>query len=239
MEIEKLVVGQLQTNCYLAWDKSSGKGIVIDPGDDGDYLIRRIRDLEVKPKLIVATHGHFDHVLAVPELKLAFKIPFLMNKKDLFLLKRSAETAHYFTGRVAVPPLMPDKFIKQGDLIKFGKEKLKVIETPGHSPGGVALYSGPRHHSGSGTKEDTSEVKPGKIQDDTSEVVPGKHLRAETKEILFSGDTLFCQGVGRTDFSYGSAKDLEKSIKKLLKLPGKPCVYPGHGPETTVEREKG
>lgn len=201
MKIERLVVGQLQANSYLVWDVRSEEAIIIDPGDDGDYIIRKINDLGLKPKLIVATHGHFDHILAVPELKLAFKIPFLLHKKDLFLLKRSAETAHYFTGVGADPPLMPDKFIKEGDLIEFGEEKLKVIETPGHSPGGVALYS-------------------------------------RGGRILFSGDTLFCQGVGRTDFSYGSAQDLEESIDKLFKLPGKTHVYPGHGPETTVEREK-
>jgi len=132
VKIEKLVVGQLQTNCYLVWDEKSGEVIIIDPADDADYIIRRIQDFELKPKLILATHGHFDHVLAVPELKLAYGIPFLMHKADLFLLKRSKETAKYFTGAQADPPLMPNKFIKEGDLIKFGKEKLKVIETPGH-----------------------------------------------------------------------------------------------------------
>ncbi len=201
MKIEKLVVGQLQTNCYLVWDKKSSQAVIIDPGDDADYLIQRINDLGLKPKLIVATHGHFDHVLAVPELKLAFGIPFLLHRKDLFLLKRSAETAHYFTRAAADPPLMPDKFIKEGDQIVFGKQKLKVMETPGHSPGGVALYS-----RGAG--------------------------------VLFSGDTLFCQGVGRTDFSYGSTRDLEKSIKRLLRLPKEILVYPGHGPETTIGKER-
>lgn len=141
MKIEKLVVGQLQTNCYLVWDEKNGEGVIIDPADDADYIIRKIQDLELKPKLILATHGHFDHVLAVPELKLAFGIPFWMHEADLFLLKRSRETAKYFTGGEADPPLMPNKFIKEGDLIGFGKEKLKVMETPGHSPGGVSFLS--------------------------------------------------------------------------------------------------
>ena len=147
MKIEKLVVGQLQTNCYLAWDEKSipsngiKDAVIIDPGDDADYIIRKIQDFELKPKLILATHGHFDHVLAVPELKLAYGIPFLMHEADLFLLKRSKETAKYFTGAQADPPLMPDKFFKERDLIKFGKERLKVIETPGHSPGGVSFFS--------------------------------------------------------------------------------------------------
>lgn len=216
MKIEKLVVGQLQTNCYLVWDEKSSETIIIDPGDDGDYLIGKINDLELKPKLIIATHGHFDHVLAIPEIKLAFNIPFFLHQKDLFLLKRSAETAHFFTGVRGDPPLMPDRFIKEGDLIEFGKEKLRVMETPGHSPGGVALYN----RSGAAIIE--------------ANAVP-KHNRGQA--ILFSGDTLFCQGVGRTDFSYGSASDLEKSTQKLLKLPEKTVVYPGHGAETTIGGE--
>lgn len=213
MKIERLIVGQLQTNCYLVWDETTGKAIVIDPGDDGDYIIRRIQDFHLKPKLILITHGHFDHVLAVPELKLAFGIPFLMHKADFFLLKRSKETAKFFTGIETDPPLLPNKFIKEGDLIKFGKEKLrpdvksglaafeiKVMETPGHSPGGVSFWS---------------------------------------RGVVFDGDTLFYQGIGRTDFSYGSEEDLLNSIKnKLFKLPDETIVYPGHGEETTIKEGK-
>jgi len=199
MKIEKLVVGQLQTNCYLVWDEKSGEVVIIDPADDADYIIRKIQDFKLKPKLILATHGHFDHVLAVPELKLAYKIPFLMHKADLFLLKRSKETAKYFTGLEADPPLMPNKFIKEGDIIKFGKEKLKVLETPGHSPGGVSFFS---------------------------------------RGVVFDGDTLFRRGIGRYDFSYASKEGLFASIKKLLKLPDKTRVYPGHGEETTIGEEK-
>ncbi len=200
MKIEKLVVGQLQTNCYLVWDEKSRVGVIIDPADDADYIIRRIQDLKIKPKLILATHGHFDHVIAIPELKLAFGIPFLMHQADMFLLKRSRETAKFFTGLEADPPLMPNKFIKEGDIIKFGKEKLKVMETPGHSPGGVSFFK---------------------------------------RGVVFDGDTLFYKGIGRYDFSYASKKDLFNSIKKLLKLPEKTRVYPGHGPETTIGEEKG
>ena len=76
MKVERLIVGQLQTNCYLVWDKVSGEGVIIDPGDDADLVLNRLRDLEIKPLFILATHGHFDHVLAVLELKLALGIPF-------------------------------------------------------------------------------------------------------------------------------------------------------------------
>lgn len=197
MKVQRLVVGQLQTNCYLIWDQATKKAIIIDPGDDADFIIRKIQDFRLKPVLIIATHGHFDHVLAVTELKLAFQIPFLIHQADLFLLKRTRETACYFTSAEADPSLPPDKFIREGDLIKFDKEKLKVIETPGHTPGSICLYQ---------------------------------------KGILFSGDTIFAQGVGRTDFAYSSSKELKKSLQKLFKLPAKTKVYPGHGTETTVEK---
>jgi len=201
MKIEHLVVGLLATNCYLVWDKESREAIIIDPGDGGDYIINKIQDFELKPKLIVATHGHVDHIMAVTEIKLTFEIPFLMHQGDQFLIKRTKPSARYWFGIEADPPPKVDKFIKEGDLIRFGKEKLKVIETPGHSPGGVALF--------------------------------GKH-----PTLLFSGDTLFRQGIGRYDFSYASKEDLFASIKKLLKLPDKTKVYPGHGEETTIREEK-
>ena len=201
MEIEKLIVGQLQTNCYLVWDKTTGEGVIIDPGDDAEYILNRIRDLGIEPKMILATHGHFDHVLAVLELKTALKIPFLINEKDLFLLKRAVGAAKFFTGdKDALKPLV-DKFIKEDDVISFGeKEQLGVVETPGHSPGGVVFYN---------------------------------------RGVVFTGDTLFKQGMGTTQYSYCSETALLNSIKnKLFKLPDETIVYPGHGEETTIGEEK-
>jgi len=201
VKIERLIVGQLQTNCYLVWDKITGEGVIIDPGDDAEYILNRIRDLEMKPLYILATHGHFDHVLAVLELKSALEIPFLINEKDLFLVKRAVGSAKFFAGdKEALKPLA-DKFIKEGDVIFFGeKEQLKVVETPGHSPGGVVFYN---------------------------------------RGVVFSGDALFKQGMGTTQYSYCSETALLNSIKnKLFKLPNETIVYPGHGEETTIGEEK-
>lgn len=233
VETEKLVVGQLQTNCYLVWDQESQEGIVVDPGDDGDYIIRRIQDLKIKPKLIAATHGHFDHVLAATELKLAFEIPFLMNRFDLPLLKKIKESAGHWLGIEVDPPPEVDRFIKEGDWVEFGKGKLKVIELPGHSPGGVGLYTGSAKHLRGGLMDSS---------DGESETV-SSHERGLVDflgggGVLFSGDTLFHQGVGRTDLSYSSPEDLQKSLEKIFKLPGKTIVYSGHGPKTTIGEEK-
>lgn len=195
MKVEQLVVGQLKTNCYLVWDEDSSEGIIIDPGDDADYIIRKISDYKIIPKLIIATHGHFDHILGILELKLAFSIPFWVNRLDLFLLKRSSQTAQYFLGVSVDLPAIPDNFLKEGDIIRFGKEKLVVWETSGHTPGSICLLG---------------------------------------KGVIFSGDTVFAEGFGRTDFSYSSKRNLEKSLQRILQLPMDTVVYPGHGETTTV-----
>lgn len=202
MKVESLVVGQLQTNCYLVYCQKTGGCLIIDPGDDADFIFNKIKDLDLKPVAIVATHGHFDHVLTVTELKLAYKIPFYLHKKDWTLIKRAGKSAEYFVGTKADPIIKPDKFIKEGDWIKFGQEKLKVIETPGHTPGSISLYS-------------------------------------QKDKLVFVGDLIFAYGgVGRTDFSYANQKRLEESIEKILKLPNKTIIYPGHGEQTTIKEVK-
>lgn len=199
MIIETLVVGQLQTNCYLVFDKETRKAVIIDPGDDVEFITQKIKDLDLEPQFILVTHGHFDHILGVLELKLTFKIPFLAHKKDEFLIKRASKTADYFVkGESNLTPKI-DKYIKEGDQIVFGKKgELRVVETPGHSPGGVVFL---------------------------------------TEGVCFSGDTLFKQAIGRTDYSYGSSKDLLESLKKIFKLPKETIIYPGHGEATSIEKE--
>lgn len=219
MKIERLVVGQLATNCYLVSDKKN-EAIIIDPGDDGDYIIQRILDLKLSPKLIIATHGHFDHVLAAFELRLAFNIPFLIHKADLFLLKQARQSARHFLKIEIDPVALPDKFVKDGDLLKFSGEQLGVISTPGHTPGSISLYYF-RHAEEISVSANNYQI-PKQVWDETK------------TNVVFTGDTLFAEGVGRTDFSYSSKKDLEKSIKKLSRLPGETIAYPGHGEETTI-----
>jgi glyoxylase-like metal-dependent hydrolase (beta-lactamase superfamily II) len=140
LQIRKLITGQLQTNCYLVFTDRSSDVIIIDPGDDADYIMRVIEDIKKTPSKIIATHGHFDHVLAVTELKLAYNIPFLMHKNDEFLLKRLQSTTKHFLGVKTDPAPIVDKYLKKNDEIKIGKNILKIIETPGHTPGGISLY---------------------------------------------------------------------------------------------------
>jgi hydroxyacylglutathione hydrolase len=206
MEIKTLSLGQLQTNCYLVWCPDTLEAIIIDPADEADFITQEILNLKLKPKYIVLTHGHFDHVLGVLELKLNFNIPILLHKNDLSLYKQTQKSAQYWLKMQVDPTPPPDKFIKQNDQIKFGAETLKVIETPGHTPGSICLLS-QKPHFGSA--------------------------------VLFSGDTLFKNGIGRTDFKYSNPKDMQNSLKILSKLPKKTLVYPGHGPSTSLRAEHG
>lgn len=138
MKIIVLSVGQLRTNCYLVEDE--GEVGIIDPGDDGDYILRKMEDLKAKPVWIVATHGHFDHVLGISEIVLATNIPFYLNPKDNFLLQRAKKSAEHFTKTYADPMLVKPLPLSQTSKISVGRENFQVIETPGHTPGGISFY---------------------------------------------------------------------------------------------------
>ena len=197
--IKQLIVGQLSTNCYLVYEDKSSQALIIDPGDDADYIIRTLSDLQVKPKAIVATHGHFDHILAVTELKLAYTIPFMMNKKDEFLLARMQDSAKFFTESKENFSPKIDKYLK--NKLVIGHLSFDIIHTPGHTPGSLSFYF-------------------------------------KKYKILFCGDLAFARGVGRTDFTYSSEKDLKLSLDKILKLPSETRVLSGHGEETTIKKIK-
>lgn len=128
-------------NCYLVYDENSKKAIIIDPGDEADFVIGKILGLRLKPIAQIATHGHFDHIMAVFELGLAFKVPFFASLNDEVLIKKAAFSARRFTHSPLMPISKIGRYLGGGDMIKFGGESLKIIETPGHTPGGICLYS--------------------------------------------------------------------------------------------------
>lgn len=140
VEIITLVVGQMQENCYLVYDSDSPETIIIDPGDDADYIERIIADNKLLPQIIIATHGHFDHLMAVTELKLAYNIPFKIHKNDEFLVKNMRESAKHFLGIVTDPPPIIDEFLNPKSHIKIGNHQLEIIEAPGHTPGSCCFY---------------------------------------------------------------------------------------------------
>src|SRR5688572_3962133 len=126
MRIEVLKLGELETNCYVVWDESSQEAIIIDPADDGGYISEKILEWKLKPLYIVLTHGHFDHVLGLLELKLNFNIPVLLHKSDEKLYKQAEKSAKHWLKRRVDPVPKIDANIEEGSQIKFGKERLKV-----------------------------------------------------------------------------------------------------------------
>lgn len=137
VKIHTMVVGRLQTNCYLL--ESQAEALVIDPGDEPGRIIRLIRDLNITPTRIVATHAHFDHVLGVNEVRTAFKAPFLICQDDLPILQSMQTRVRQFMGFEAPKPPKVDGFVQDNETLKMGIETIRVIRTPGHSPGSISL----------------------------------------------------------------------------------------------------
>ncbi len=135
--IKVIPVGALQENTVIVIDDDTKEAIIVDPGAEGDKILKYLKDY--KPVAIVNTHGHRDHVGQVGYLKEKLNIPFYMNKKDEFLINNDVFPGFgEMIGAYECPN--PDFDLKEGDTIKFGNTELKVIETPGHTPGGVCLY---------------------------------------------------------------------------------------------------
>lgn len=137
--MKTLIVGPLEVNCYILWDRKSREAIVIDPGGDTGAVINTVRNEGLKVKYIVNTHGHFDHVGGNAEVKAYTGARVAIHGNDAPLLKESHE--HGILFGVKTPEQDdPDMLLKDGDVIKTGEIKMRVIHTPGHTKGGICLY---------------------------------------------------------------------------------------------------
>ncbi len=195
MYLKTLIVGMMEANCYIVGEESTKEVFIVDPG--GDYRkIKKIIDGDgLKPQAVINTHGHGDHIGADSE----FGLPVWIHRLDAEFLQDPSKNLSGAFGFL-LKTKQAARLLEDGDILKIGKYELKVIHTPGHTPGSICLKG---------------------------------------KGIIFTGDTLFCEGVGRTDFLYGSQEDIMRSIKeKLLTLDDNYIVYPGHGPSSTIGNEK-
>lgn len=198
MKVDRIIVGKLETNCYIV--QKENLSLIIDPGDEAEKIGNFLKEHKIKPDLIIATHGHFDHVSAVEDLKKDYpKTKFYISKSDVELMKKSGVLAPLFGCRPLLKPPKPD-----GALESLSLPELTILKTPGHSPGGVLLF-----------------------------------FKEERPPILFSGDTLFENCVGRYDFPLGDKKQLTESLKKIVKLPPETVVYPGHGERFELSKSFG
>jgi glyoxylase-like metal-dependent hydrolase (beta-lactamase superfamily II) len=194
-----MAVGPIMANCFIVGCEETKEAVVIDPGDDTDRILLALADLSLKVKYIINTHGHFDHVGGNRKMKAATGADILIHSLDAHMLGALSSTAAAWgLSTDDSPP--PDRTVEDGDRIDFGTLALTVIHTPGHSPGGISLY---------------------------------------TDGYVFVGDTLFAGSIGRTDFPGGDYGTLISSIRnKLLVLRDDVRVFTGHGPETTIGRER-
>lgn len=215
MNITRLVTGPLSVNTFfIPFDGQ--RMVVVDPGGDPESIIAHLRGLHSSVALILLTHGHFDHMIALPPLALSFPdADIAIHGEDSPFLGEGALARHHaFFAELGASMLIKrfteqlppaSLILEEGKPITLSDSQVfndwTVLHTPGHSPGSICLYN-------------------------------------EKEKILISGDTLFSSGFGRTDADGGSLADLEKSISRLFSLPGDVTVLPGHGDFTTIARER-
>ncbi len=204
MQIETFTLGPFETNCSLV--VSDGELWVVDASFDPQEMIERVRELGLLPKAIVLTHAHVDHIAGVADVRRAFPgTPVLIHGAEREWLSDPVLNLSAMMGQSITAP-GPDGVLTDGQELELGSTRWKVLHTPGHSPGGVALYCA---ESGG------------------------------TTPMLIGGDALFAGSVGRTDFPGSDHDTLVSSIRtRLYTLPDQTIVYPGHGPTTTIGREK-
>ena len=203
MKIDYLILGGYQTNCYILRKDDSAKDcLIIDPGLEAGELIEFLDEQKLNPVAVVLTHGHIDHIAGVAALRNRFvEIKVYIHNLDAEMLTEPNMNLSAMSGMAYVTE-PEDVSVKERDVIDLAGVKLLVLHTPGHTPGGISLYS----------KQDS---------------------------VVFVGDTLFADSIGRTDFPGGSMSQLLNSVReKLFTLPGDTQVYPGHGPATTIAAEK-
>ena len=212
MKIKIFQMGVFGTNCYLVRDEESGEAMIIDPGAYRAEVEKDINGNGLVLKYIVLTHGHGDHTGGVPGFMESFPgAKLAAGAKEADLLGDSdLNGAMYITGDRLV--LEPDIWLCEGDNLTLGELSFNVIETPGHTPGGLTFYV-------SGWDREL--------------------LDRPFSGTAFTGDTLFQNSVGRTDLPGGDFSVMKKSIReKIFTLPDDTIVLPGHMDVTTVGNEK-
>ncbi len=214
--VERVIVGAWKTNCYI-YSSTKKECIIIDPGGDETEIAARVDVLNMVPVGIALTHGHVDHVGALGRLRegyaiRGYKLPIAINPAD----RRFLGTGGMETHRESLETLgLDEESFFGGDASELPKADVRLKDGDHLFNMDITVLETPGHTPGSVC------------------------FYAEKEGILFSGDTLFFDGVGRTDLPGGSEKKLKESIqRKIAVLPPETRVFPGHGPFTTVEREK-
>ena len=198
--VKTLPVGLTQANCYIVGCEKTKLGAIIDPGDEGKRILEAVDDSSLKITHVLLTHAHFDHIGAADEVVKATGARLALHPQDLPLLNAGGGATFF---GLPSPPIPDASLQLEADQeIAVGELTLRVLHTPGHSPGHVTFYE-------------------------------------PNQGVIFDGDVLFAQGIGRADLPGGSYETLMRSIQgSLMTLPDETVVYSGHGPATTIGRER-
>jgi len=200
IRIKTMVLGPVQTNCYIVNVAENKEAVVIDPADRAEKIYNYLTENDLECKKILLTHGHFDHITAAESLKKLTGAEIYAHENEKSLLKDPDLNASARMGYEI--SIEPDCLLKDNEEFEAAGLTWQVIYTPGHTGGGVCYY-------------------------------------LKNEGVLFSGDTLFYESIGRTDFPTGNLQKLMESVKnRLFVLPDETKVYPGHGWSTTIEHEK-
>lgn len=196
IKVKHIVLGALANNCYLLTDEKSGKSALIDCTKANDKMLEFIGNAQLE--YILLTHGHFDHIGGVGEIREKFGAKVVIGKADEGMLSsgKLSLAAYSF---IPQSNTKADITVQDGDTLTLGDTVITVLATPGHTKGGVCY-----------------------IADD----------------VIFTGDTLFCDDCGRTDFPGGSYDEMKQSLKRLASLEKNYTVYPGHEEFSTLDFEK-
>jgi glyoxylase-like metal-dependent hydrolase (beta-lactamase superfamily II) len=193
------MVGELGTNCYIIAQENSKECIIIDPGEDGERILRLLKEKGLNPVYIINTHGHIDHIGANSFIAKQTGAKILIHQNDAKMLHDPISNLSSFLGNSEIAS-QADHILKDDEILEVSGIIIEILHTPGHTQGGICL---------------------------------------KVCNCVFTGDTLFAGGIGRTDFPNGSHKTLIESInKKLMVLNDETIIYPGHGMSSTIGRER-
>ncbi|HEY3057885.1 MAG TPA: MBL fold metallo-hydrolase [Chloroflexota bacterium] len=202
LEVRGVVVGLFRENCWIIGSRQRGEACVVDPGDEPDEILALAKDMGVRITRVVASHAHLDHIMAARAIVDASQAPFLMHRHDLPIAAALPDSALRVLGQHVAAAPEPSAYPDEGDDLEVAGITLRVIHTPGHTPGSMCLY-------------------------------------AAEAGLLFSGDTLFRESIGRTDLPGGNTQQILASIsERLFALPDSTRVLPGHMQETTIGHER-
>ncbi|MBE7000037.1 MAG: MBL fold metallo-hydrolase [Clostridia bacterium] len=199
MKIQTFVVGKLRTNCYLVYDENSLEASVVDPGGDYQKIKTFLDENQLKLKNIFLTHGHFDHILAVAQLREATGARVVIHKADAGMLETADDNMYMSIMSEPFRRVKADILLSGGEKTKVGTVEAQFLHTPGHTPGSVCIFM---------------------------------------DNVIFTGDTLFKNDIGRTDLEGGSELDMKYSLRSLYDLEDDYILYPGHYNSTTLFAEK-